>query len=431
MILRLSDFLSRGLVLLLAVVVALGLSYFGVRMALAGLAVEEETANGLERAVRLEPRNPDYWYRLAHFQQFNLESSNPARSLESYQRAIALFPGHTDALLDLATLYELEGDPVAAREAYQRAKQSYPASAEVSWRYGNFLLRQGDLPEAYAELRRALQADPRRAAAAFSRAYRANPNAEEILEQLLPAVPRVYIDVISEATAAKQLAVARQVWNRLLTLQPRLQIQDFDTLVSALLAAGEYEDARRVWDQGIATMDLPPLLQPKASVVWDPSFESGINGYAFAWHLLPLTQGVQTTFDPREKLSGLQSLRVSFDGKHNPNLEIACTVAVVQPGTRYIFSGWIKAREITTDHGVNFHLRSIGGTAAPVITTREIHGTTPWSFVDQTWTAGSDAHRIQICVSREPSDDPDVRISGNAWIDDVTLAPQPMERHKP
>ena len=30
--------------------------------------------------------------------------------------------------------------------------------------------------------------------------------------------------------------------------------------------------------QGTATMKLPQLFQPPGSVVWDPSFESGING---------------------------------------------------------------------------------------------------------------------------------------------------------
>jgi hypothetical protein len=45
--------------------------------------------------------------------------------------------------------------------------------------------------------------------------------------------------------------------------------------------------------------------------------------------------------------------------------------------------------------------------------------------------AGPDIHRVQICVSREHSDNPDVRISGTAWVDDVTLIPQPAGHTKP
>ena len=43
--------------------------------------------------------------------------------------------------------------------------------------------------------------------------------------------------------------------------------------------------------------------------------------------------------------------------------------------------------------------------------------------VDQTWTAGPNTPRVQICVTREPSDNPGVRISGTAWVDDVNLVP--------
>ena len=47
------------------------------------------------------------------------------------------------------------------RTAYFRAAQAaYPISAEVSWKYGNFLLRQDRLTEAYAEIHRAVMVDP-------------------------------------------------------------------------------------------------------------------------------------------------------------------------------------------------------------------------------------------------------------------------------
>jgi hypothetical protein len=51
--------------------------------------------------------------------------------------------------------------------------------------------------------------------------------------------------------------------------------------------------------------------------------------------------------------------------------------------------------------------------------------------VEQTWMAPQSTSRVQICIARDPSENPEVRISGNAWIDDVNLLPQPSERHKP
>jgi tetratricopeptide (TPR) repeat protein len=431
MILRLSDALSRGLVLFASLALAGTLSYYGIRTAIAQLASEGQSSKELERATRLEPKNAEYWFRLGHFQQFNLEDPDSTKAAASFQKAISVFPSYTDAWLELATTDELNGQAAEAREAYAKAKQSYPSSAEVAWRYGNFLLREGELPEAFEELRRALQADPLRAAATFSRVYRADPDIDAILENVLPATKPVYVDVIAEAAGSGQLAVARRVWGRLLDLHPELGIRDFDPLVSRLIEAKDEDAARRVWEQGTSRMNLPPLLQPQGSVVWDPSFESGISGKGFAWSFAPLAQGVQTEFDGAEKLTGNKSLRLSFDGKHNPNLDVACTMGIVEPGKQYLFSGWIKSKELTTEQGVRFHIQGAGASNTALTATRELHGTNPWTFLEQAWTAEPGVHRVRICVSREPSDNPDVRISGTAWIEDVNLAPKPMEHPRP
>jgi hypothetical protein len=134
--------------------------------------------------------------------------------------------------------------------------------------------------------------------------------------------------------------------------------------------------------------------------------------------------------DKTEKLSGQQSLRLSFDGKHDPNLEAACIVVIVQPSTTYGFSGWIKTKEITSDQGVGFRIRSLEG--PPVVAnTRDVLGSSPWEVVEQTWSSRPDVHRAQICVIRDASENSDLRISGTAWIDDVNLLPQAAEHRKP
>lgn len=429
MILRLSDSLSRGVAVVAAFLVAAWLSFFGIRAAIARYGAEGDTADRLELAVRLEPENPAYWYLLGRYQQYDLEQQEASAAQESYRRAIALNPLDTDAWLDLGLAYELQGETEAAREAYLEAKKSYPTSADVFWRYGNFLLRMGERPKAYMELRRAIEADPRRAEAAFSVAYRANPDIDEILGQLLPAKQSVYVDVIGLAARTGQLGVGKAVWQQLMRLHPRLAIGDINLLAYGLFLAGDFSEAHRVWDQGVATMNLPPLLAPPGSVVWDPGFESDLSGYAFSWQFQPIVQGVTIGFDKTEKHSGSQSLRLSFDGKHNPDLEAACTIGIVQPGTAYHFSGWIETKGITTEYGIGFRLSSAEDNT--VVNTREVHGSNPWTLVDQAWTAGLNIHRVQICVTREPSDNPEVRISGNAWVDDVNLVPQPTEHRKP
>jgi hypothetical protein len=156
-----------------------------------------------------------------------------------------------------------------------------------------------------------------------------------------------------------------------------------------------------------------------------------LKGTVFAWDFQPIVQGVSIELDRAEKLSGNQSLRFSFDGKHNPNLDAACTLVIVQPGTTYQFSGWIKTRSLTSDHGVKFRLRSLDDNKTPVVNTVEVFGTTPWTLLEHSWTVGPKAHRALVCVARDPSEDPEIRISGTAWVDDVNLVAQPPEHRKP
>jgi hypothetical protein len=218
---------------------------------------------------------------------------------------------------------------------------------------------------------------------------------------------------------------------RLMKLNPHLQLWQFDKFVGALQAHRDYDAARQVWDQGTSTMKLPPLIQPRDSVLWDPSYESGISNISFAWFFRPLAEGVHTEFDTTEKLSGKQSLRLTFDGKHNPGSDVACALGNVTPGTKYLFSGWVKTKNITGDQGVRFHLKSIGNDQIPLAVTREIHGITPWTSIEQDWTAAPGIHGVEVCISREPSTNPDIHISGDAWVDDVTLVPKAVERRRP
>src|SRR5581483_10354855 len=80
MLLRLSSAYSRLAIALASFLVALTLSYFSIRQALASYAAERDTLAGYERAVRLEPANPQNWYLLGHFWESNLENPDPQRA---------------------------------------------------------------------------------------------------------------------------------------------------------------------------------------------------------------------------------------------------------------------------------------------------------------------------------------------------------------
>jgi len=431
MILGLSSIAQRGLLVVASFAVALILSYFSIRNALAAHYAGLETPEGYERATRLEPANPRNWYLLGRYWQYNLEDPDAARAIRSYLSALSLSPGSSDTWLDLAASYESEGNLPAARDAFLHAKKIYPLSPEVSWRYGNFLLRQRELEPAFAEIRHAVEADPGRGAEAFSRSLRVEPNIEKILDRILPPVGEVYVDVIWDQITGGQTDIALQVWDRLVAIHPRVPLRDVFPLVGALRNTKRITDARRVWDQAVFVAGMADLQGPPGSVLWDGGFESGVIGGGYSWLVPEGLRNLQISIDAQEKHSGNHSLRLTFDGKSIVSSTEICHYVPVQPLTSYRFSAWVKTRAVTTDQGVRFQLRSLGTEDTSLAVTPDVHGSEPWTLIELPWSSGNGVQELQVCLVRLLSDQLENKIKGTTWVDDVALVPESAEHLKP
>jgi hypothetical protein len=431
MILRLSSNAQRRVLVAASLALALFLSYFSIRNAFASYYAGMQTVEGYERAVRLEPADAQDWYLLGRYWQYNLEDPDAARAIRSYLSSLAFNPASYETWLDLATAYESEGNVVAARDAFLHAKKVYPLSAGVSWRYGNFLLRQGELDSAFTEMRLAVQADPHRAAEAFSRALRAGSSIETVIDRVLPPISEAYLDVIRDQTTDGHTENALQVWGRLPPLHPRISMYDSFSLVNALMTEKRIAEAGRIWDQAVLFAGLADLQGPPGSVLWDGGFESNVAGVGFSWLFSQGTRGVQFGSDTQEKHSGNRSLKLIFDGKFNVNFTDVCHYVPVKPSTAYLFSAWIKTRALTTDQGLRFRLNSFDTQRSSIANTPEIHGTAPWTRIEMPWASANNVHELQVCLVRFPSEEPENKIQGTAWVDDVALVPEAAEHPKP
>lgn len=431
MILRLSNPAQRGTLVGVAFVLALSLSYFSIRNARAVCLSGLETPEAYERATQLEPGDARNWYLIGRYWQYNLENPDAPRAIRAYRSSLSFDPRSAETWLDLGTAYESEGNLTAARDAFLHAKKAYPLSAEVSWRFGNFLLRQGELEPAFAEIRQAIEADPKRGAEAFSRCLRVEPDVEKILDQVLPPIGEVYVDVIWDQTTDGHTGNALKVWNRLVSIHHRVPLQDVFSLFGSLWGNKRIAEASRVWDQAVILGGFSDLQGPQQSVLWDGGFESGVTSGGFSWLLPEGMRDVQISFDTQEKHSGNRSLRLIFDGKTNLTLNNICHYVPVTPSTAYRFSAWIQTRALTTDQGLRFQLHSLGTQDSSVLVTPDVHGSQPWTLLDVPWSAGKDVQAMQVCLVRFPSDQADNKIQGTAWVDDVALVPASAERPHP
>src|SRR5467141_596338 len=386
MTLRLSNSAHRGLLVIAAFALAITLSYSSIRNARAVHFAGLQTFEGIEHAAHLEPDNARNWYLLGRYCQYNLEEPDAARAIRSYLSALSLNPVSSEIWLDLASAYESEANVVAARDAFLHAKNVYSLSAEVSWRYGKFLLRQGELEPAFTEMRHAVEADPKRAAEAFSRSLRAGSSIETTLDRVLPPISEAYLDVIWDQSKDGHTLNALKVWERLASLHPRFSLQDSFPLVDALMGERRIAEARRVWDQAVLFAGLVDLQGPQGSVLWDGGFESNVTGYGFSWLFLEGSRDVQIGVDTQEKHSGNRSVRLIFDGKSNINFAGVCHYVPVQPSTSYRFSAWFRTRALTTDQGIRFQLHSLGTQDTSTAVTSDVHGSTPWTRIELPWS---------------------------------------------
>jgi len=430
MILRLFP-LRRLLVVAVALLVAVLLSYLSIRNAIAVHDADLQTLQGYQRATRLEPGNFRNWYLLGRYWQYSLEDADTARAIQTYTVALSLNPHSADIWSDLAAAYESEGNISAARDAYQRAKGAYPLSPEIAWRYGNFLLRQGEVDAAFPEVRRAVEIEPARGAEALSRALRFEPNIDLVLDRVLPALTEAYVSAMKDQLQDAHVSNAVKIWDRLAALHPRLPLYDSFVLVGALTRQKQFAEAHRVWEQALAFAGFNNLADPPGSILWDGGFESGLWGGGFAWTFPEGVRGVQMSFETREKHSGNGSLRLLFDGRYNLHLAGPCHEVLVQPSTAYGFSAWVHTLSISTDQGIRFQLTPVGPPDASPALTDDVHGSQPWRRVAMRWSAGKDVREVQVCVARLPSREADDKIQGMAWVDDVALIPEPAEPSKP
>ena len=423
MLLRLSNVPARLATVFFALLLAATLAYLSIRNARADHYVNLATRAGYETAARLEPGNSVNWYLLGRYWQYTLDEPDARRAVLNYRHALSLNPHSAATWLDLAAVYESEGDLQSARAAFLQAKLAYPLSADVSWRYGNFLLRQDQVPQAFAEIRRAVYADPKRSAEAVSRCWRVAPDINSILNDVLPPDRDGYLAVIRELSASGELPAALVVWQRLVSIHPLSNLYDAIPFSDLLIQKRQLSDARRVWSDAVSLSNTPQNLDPPGSVLWDGGFETGIRGGAFAWVLPAPSGSVQTTVDAREKHSGKYSLRLTFDGRHNVSFDGLCNNAEVQPDTRYRLSAWIRTQTLTTDQGVRLRLHWYSDSHSGSIQTPDLQGTQPWTFVDMPWTSGKDIHFVRVCIVRDTSGKLDSQIRGSAWVDDVALIP--------
>ena len=414
----------------IAIVAAVWFCYAGAKHALASHYAISSNPKDWERASHIEPDNAEIWYRLARYRQLDFDNADIPLSISYYQRAIQLNPRSPYYKLDLAGALEMAGNNQEADNYFKGAQAAYPISAEVSWKYGNFLLRQDRLPEAYAEIHHAVVVDPKLIPLAVSRVWHSDPDIHLLLDQVLPDTPEAYSQALSFLSDEQDPTSALEVWRRLIAKDPHADWKWAIKLTDMLVTQEKFEEAETVWRQAVSMNAGSSPAYTGNSLVYDGGFERDISGGGFGWRQTD-GEGSDFDFDTEEKHSGSRSARLIFDGTKNLSYDGLFQMVPVSPDTRYRFQGFLRTDQISTESGMRFEIVDPKDQQHLDMVTPNETGTLPWTLEQVDFTTGPRTHLIFIRLVRRPSERLDNKLRGTVWIDDVTLAPAGAGNEKP
>jgi tetratricopeptide (TPR) repeat protein len=404
------------------VLIAGGLAFLAGKVWLAAHWDASSDPDRMLRAASLEPTNADYWDRLGFYEKWNFGRRDLRRAIVYDERATKANPRSDTYWMDLADAYEAVGQPARALEAFNRAQSVHPISSDVAWRYGNFLLRQRDYSEAFAELRRALITDPSLTVEAISECSKVSDDLPRMLTEVLPNQNSYYLMALDYFLAQHQMDAAITVWDQLLILKPSAKMAEVVPLINELIGQQRVEDALRVWRQALGATGWPQDEREDRSQVFNGGFEHDLLNGGFDWREDPVS-GAAFSSDSEVVHAGRRALRITFDGTTNLDFQNLWQFSPVEPRHRYHFAAYLRLEGISTDSGIRFEINDSFHHAALQILSPDLVGSHPWSLVEADVVTGPQTRLLTIALRRVPSWKFDNKLGGTVWVDDVSLVP--------
>jgi tetratricopeptide (TPR) repeat protein len=412
----------RRWILLGPIVIAALLTWQAVEIGVANYLIESQSAKKIERGIRLVPGNADGWDRLGRFRQWDLTDPDSVSAIGDYKTAVALEPTSPYYWLDLASGYEDAGDSTQARDSYQRAGEIYPASADVAWRYGNFLLRQGMFAEGMTQISKAVRGDSSLLPEAVSRVWRSSRDVNLIINQLLASNLDSYFEAIDFFDTTHEPEPGLAIWQKAVTLGKPFALPRSFPFIEELIRDDRSEDAEHVWLKALQMAGIPNDVPDDHSVVWDGGFARSFTNGGLGWRWEP-PLGVAIDFDSPRQFSGTRSVRLDFGGSTNLELDEPRQYVPVEPNRTYNFRGYLRTERISTESGLRFSVVDPHHNAGTNVTTDNLTETNGWTEVNAQIRTSDQTHFLLVRVFRYPSRLFENKLSGSAWIADISLIP--------
>lgn len=375
---------------------------------------------GLQRAIRWDPHNDQYYADLARNLQLSAQPAVREEVIRLFEEAARRSPHRAETWAELAKAYEWAGRPQDARNAYAQAQRLFPNSPDVSWQAGNFYLRSGETQPALRAFQTSLLADPQMRRQAFDLAWRAGIDPAVILAEMIPARADVMLQYLLYLVETRRTDAAGPLWARVLDTGVPIDRAAAFAYLDRLIEERRLTELAAAW-HALAKRD-PRMAQPApdSDLITNGDFESEMLNGGLDWRALAVN-GVEVRTDTTVFFDGTHSVRVFFDGKHNADYGHFFQYVIVEPRTKYRFTGYLRAADITTDSGPRFQIYDPDAWSRLFVSSDGATGTAAWSQQHLEFQTGPQTSLLVIRLARPTSRKFDNLIAGTVWIDHLSL----------
>ncbi len=371
----------------------------------------------LLKAIRLNPSNPDPFYRLGIFYQWDIRNIDLKESLNYLRKAIERNPLEQQYYLNLAKVLHRMGEKDRSEQALERAILVFPTAYQGRWMTGNLLLQQGNLEKALPHFTYILANYPNQSGLVYDVLLRAINDPDFILERLVPKDPsslKQYLSYLYETGDKKS---AQKVWQKRPSFGFTPDRDETLRHIEFLISQGDLGEAFQAWRARLREEGLS--IPPDENLIANGGFETKeILGGGFDWKVVKVP-GAEVSFDHSMAFEGKSSLKIVFNGKENVDFHHVYQYVALKPNTQYVLKAQMKTRSVTTKSGLKIEISGIGpafhGTSESLI------GDNGWKELMVTFRTPSQSQGGVVRVRREKTDKFDRFISGTVWIDHFSL----------
>jgi len=418
---------SRGRAALFLIVVGLALLALAVetlRVAIVATWGESGEVPKLRRALALDPRNPDLYHKRGMIYAYGLEPLDFARGLHDLRRATELNPGVAVYWLDLGAACESAADSACAGAAFARALDLSPMTPRVRWVVANHDLRVGRTEAALRHFRELLALSPKYAWPSFRMCIQILNDPQAVFDKLLPSANlELKLAFVNFLSANAGAGAAYPIWLQTVAQEPSVPWTSAEPYLEGLLRQGRTREALSVWKVVEKSGSLFPAHDDAENLVFNGGFEQAPLNAGFDWRYRK-APGVAADFSDPSARQGRRCLRLDFTVSSNQEFEPVVQLVPVSPNQEYVLTASARSENITSNSGPRLRVLDPDCPHCLDVTTETTVATTPWHTVSARFATGAETRFLRLSVWRPRSRSFPTEITGQFWLDAVSLKPQ-------